>query len=202
MVAPEAWLGATFGTEADGLVHLVRRYLAALGPATVADVASWSRLAVVRLRPAIGALDAAGELWHGRDERGRELLDLVDAPRPSADVDAPPRLLPMWDGLVLGHADRTRVIDEDRARVVAANGDTYPSFLVDGRVAGLWWTRATPGGRRSSSSRSARSRPGTAPRSRPRAPRSPFLADREPLAYARYRAARDRKAAREPDRDL
>ena len=141
MVAPEAWLGATFGTEADGLVLLVRRYLAALGPATVADVASWSRLAVVRLRPAIAALDAAGELWHGRDERGRELLDLVDAPRPSADVDAPPRLLPMWDGLVLGHADRTRVIsDEDRARVVAGNGDTYPSFLVDGRVAGLWWT--------------------------------------------------------------
>ena len=127
MVAPEAWLGATFGTEADGLVLLVRRYLAALGPATVADVASWSRLAVVRLRPAIGALDAAGELWHGRDERGRELLDLADAPRPSADVDAPPRLLPMWDGLVLGHADRTRVIsDEDRARVVAANGDTLP----------------------------------------------------------------------------
>ena len=113
----------------------------------MADVASWSRLAVVRLRPAIGALDAAGELWHGRDERGRELLDLADAPRPSADVDAPPRLLPMWDGLVLGHADRTRVIsDEDRARVVAANGDTYPSFLVDGRVAGLWWTRATAGG--------------------------------------------------------
>ena len=48
----------------------------------------------------------------------------------------------MWDGLVLGHADRTRVIDdEDRARVVAGNGDTYPTFLVDGRVAGLWWTR-------------------------------------------------------------
>ena len=51
MVAPEAWLGATFGTEADGLVLLVRRYLAALGPATVADVASWSRLAVVRAPP-------------------------------------------------------------------------------------------------------------------------------------------------------
>ena len=117
MVAPEAWLGAPFGTEADGLVLLVRRHLAALGPATVADVAAWSRLAVARLRPAIEGLDAGGELWHGRDEHGRELLDLVDAPRPGPDVEAPPRLLPMWDGLVLGHADRTRVIsDEDRAQ--------------------------------------------------------------------------------------
>ena len=198
MVAPEAWLGATFGTEADGLVLLVRRYLAALGPATVADVASWSRLAVVRLRPAIGALDAAGELWHGRDERGRELLDLADAPRPSADVDAPPRLLPMWDGLVLGHADRTRVIsDEDRARVVAANGDTYPSFLVDGRVAGLWWTRATAGGPEIELEPFRPLAPGArAALEAEGASLAAFLADREPLAYARYRAARDRKLAR------
>jgi uncharacterized protein YcaQ len=198
MVAPEAWLGAPFGTEADGLVLLVRRYLAALGPATVADVASWSRLAVVRLRPAIQALAAAGELWHGRDERGRELLDLGDAPRPGADVEAPPRLLPMWDGLVLGHADRTRVIsDEDRARVVAGNGDTYPSFLVDGRVAGLWWTTPAAGGPAielepfrplARGARAALEAEG--------ASLAAFLADREPRAYARYRAMRDRKLAR------
>ncbi len=197
MVAPEAWLGAPFGTEADGLMLLVRRHLAALGPATVADVAAWSRLAVARLRPAIEGLDAGGELWHGRDEHGRELLDLVDAPRPDPDVEAPPRLLPMWDGLVLGHADRTRVIsDEDRARVVAANGDTYPSFLVDGRVAGLWWTRATAGGPEIEIepfrplARAVRVALGAEGASL-----AAFLADREPRAYARYRASRDRKPA-------
>ncbi len=198
MVAPEAWLGAPFGKEADGLALLVRRYLAALGPATVVDVASWSRLPAIRLRAAIAALDAGGELWHGRDERGRELLDLVDAPRPGADVDAPPRLLPMWDGLVLGHADRTRVIsDEDRARVVAGNGDTYPSFLVEGRVAGLWWARPASGGPvielepfrpLPGAARAALEAEGAALAS--------FLADREPGAYARYRASRDRKLAR------
>ena len=54
----------------------------------------------------------------------------------------------MWDGLLLGHADRTRVIDPaHRSRIVAGNGDTYPTFLVDGRVAGLWWTRPTVSGR-------------------------------------------------------
>ena len=111
MVAPEAWIGRQFASRDEGLVHLARRYLGALGPATINDAASWSRLAVATLRPAFAALEAADELWHGRDEQGRQLLDLVDAPRPGADVDAPPRLLPMWDGLLLGHADRTRVID-------------------------------------------------------------------------------------------
>jgi hypothetical protein len=198
MVAPEAWIGRPFGAEADGLVLLVRRYLGALGPATVADASSWSGVTATRLRPAIATLDRAGELWRGRDHRGRDLLDLVDAPRPGARVEAPPRLLPMWDGLVLGHADRSRVIDdEDRGRVVAGNGDTYSTFLVDGRVAGLWWTRRGAEGpeielepfrplRRAD--RAALEAEG--------ARLAAFLADREPDAYARYRASRDRSAAR------
>jgi hypothetical protein len=199
LVVPEAWLGRPLGPAEPGTVHLVRRYLGALGPATVADAASWSRLPVAALRPAIEALDAAGELWHGRDARGGVLLDLAAAPRPAADVEAPPRLLPMWDGLLLGHADRTRVIDPaHRAAIVAGNGDTYPTFLVDGRVAGLWWTRPTatgpeielePFGRLRAGDRAALESEG--------ASLAGFLADREPTAYARYRVSRDRKAARE-----
>lgn len=193
MVAPEAWIGRPFASRDDGLVHLVRRYLGALGPATVNDAASWSRLAVATLRPALAALESTGELWHGQDEQGRELLDLVDAPRPAADVEAPPRLLPMWDGLLLGHADRTRVIDPvHKPRIVARNGDTYPTFLVDGRVAGLWWTRPTadgpgielePFGRLAAGDRTALEREGTR--------LAAFLADREPTAYATYRRRRD-----------
>ena len=57
-----------------------------------------------------------GSLVRFRDEAGRELLDLPDAPRPGEDAVAPPRLLPMWDEILLGFRDRTRVIsDEDRA---------------------------------------------------------------------------------------
>ena len=82
------------------------------------------------------------------DERGRELLDLEDAPLPDADTPAPPRLLPMWDSILLAFADRTRLIsDEDRRVVIAPNGDTLPTFTVDGVVAGLWWAAAEPGGR-------------------------------------------------------
>jgi hypothetical protein len=144
------WLGAddwSASTE-DALEHLVRRYLGAFGPATAADLSQWSGLAVGKLRPALAAVDASGDLCRFTDERGRELLDLEGAPLPESDTPAPPRLLPMWDSTILAFADRTRLIsDEDRRVVVARNGDTLPTFTIDGVVAGLWWAHAEPGGR-------------------------------------------------------
>jgi hypothetical protein len=145
-----AWLGADdwpASTE-DALEHLVRRYLGAFGPATAADLSQWSGLAVGKVRPGISAVEASGDLRRFSDERGRELLDLEGSPLPDADTPAPPRLLPMWDSTILAFADRTRLIsDEDRRVVVARNGDTLPTFTVDGVVAGLWWAHAEPGGR-------------------------------------------------------
>lgn len=149
------WLGTEAfetGPEADTLLaaieHLIRRYLGAFGPATAADIGTWSGLAIGTLRPAIATLDGRGELWHARDDRGRALLDLPASPRPAPDIPVAPRLLPMWDSVLLAHADRTRIIsDADRAVVIARNGDTLATFLVDGRVAGLWWAHAEPGGR-------------------------------------------------------
>ena len=98
------------------------------------------------MRPAIAAIDAAGDLRRYRTEAGRELIDLADAPLPDEDVPAPPRLLPMWDSTVLAFDDRTRIVsDADRARIIARNGDTLPVFLVDGLVAGRWWAAADGG---------------------------------------------------------
>jgi hypothetical protein len=145
----QAWLGADgWPGPAEALERLVRRYLGAFGPATAADLAQWSGLAVGKLRPGIAAVDAAGDLRRFSDERGRELLDLDGAPLPDPDTPAPPRLLPMWDSTILAFADRTRLItDEDRRVVVARNGDTLPTFTVDGVVAGLWWAEAIGGDR-------------------------------------------------------
>ena len=144
-----AWLpDLVFAEPDEAVIALVRTHLAAFGPATAADIGAWSGLQVGRLRPAIDALAADGALWHGRDDRGRALIDLADAPRPPGTMPAPPRLLPMWDSILLAHADRTRIIsDADRAVVIAPNGDTLPTILVDGRVAGCWWAEAGPGGR-------------------------------------------------------
>jgi hypothetical protein len=113
---------------------LLRRYLAAFGPATAADAQTWSGL-----RAAAEALDAMDDLERFEDERGRTLYDLPDAPRPDPDTPAPARLLPEFDNLVLAHADRTRLIDDEhRPRVVAKNLRVKATFLVDGRVAGTW----------------------------------------------------------------
>lgn len=146
-VAASAWLdGREFVTEDRALVHLVRRYLGAFGPATIADLRSWSHVAVARLRPAIASIPDIVEF---KDEAGRTLLDLEGAPRPPADSPAPPRFLPMWDSVLLAHDDRTRVLPpEYRAAVVARNGDVLPTFLVDGRVAGLWWVEPDGAGTR------------------------------------------------------
>lgn len=74
-----------------------------------------------------------------RDEHGRELLDLPDAPRPGPDVLAPPRFLPELDNLVLSHADRTRIIaEEHRLPFVSRNGMVPASLLVDGFVRATW----------------------------------------------------------------
>jgi len=129
----DSWLGRPMSTTA-ALDDMVMRYLAAFGPATVADVASWSRLTgfaevVQRLRP---------QLVTYRDERGRELFDLPDAPRPDPDEPAPVRLLPEYDNLLLSHADRSRFGADDRRRLAGATGPFKGSVLVDGFVEAIW----------------------------------------------------------------
>src|SRR5438105_14105426 len=116
--------------------ELVRRYLAAFGPSTRADVADWSGL---RVADFAGALDALEPLRRFRDENGRELLDLPRAPLPPADTPAPVRFLPKWDNTLLAHADRQRVLPEElRKAVIAKNGDVTQTFRVDGVVTCSW----------------------------------------------------------------
>ncbi|MCK6445742.1 MAG: winged helix DNA-binding domain-containing protein [Planctomycetes bacterium] len=130
----KSWLGTEPKTASDAR-ELVRRYLAAFGPASVTDAQVWSGLA--GLRETFEAL--RGELIVFRDERGRELFDLPDAPRPDPETPAPARFLPEFDNLVLAHDDRSRVMDDAvRGKVVTKNLRVLATFLLDGRVAGTW----------------------------------------------------------------
>jgi hypothetical protein len=135
----ETWLQCPVPTapEPARAQALVRRYLAAFGPASVADAAAWSGLGVGHLRDAFDALRPG--LIALRDANGRTLYDLAHAPRPPADTPAPVRFLPEYDNLLLAHADRTRIVaDAHRARLVTKNLIVPATFLVDGVVAGTW----------------------------------------------------------------
>jgi hypothetical protein len=130
------WLGKSAAdTAAASQDDLLLRYLAAFGPATLADAGAWSGLTgwkavAERLRPQLRVFTG---------EQGQELFDLPRAPRPDPDTPAPPRLVAEWDNLLLSHADRGRVLSEaHRARVFTINGIVRGTVLLDGFVAGTW----------------------------------------------------------------
>ncbi len=132
-VAAAAWLGVLEAEEADGVTRLTRRYFAAFGPASRADLAAFSGLAVATLAPALDALEPELERLtdeRGRelyDRRGRELYDRRGAPRPPADTPAPLRLLGEWDSVLLARADRTRMFDDEtRRRVIRKTATSSP----------------------------------------------------------------------------
>lgn len=139
----ERWTGrAPEPAGAPGLAAgVVRRYLRAFGPASAADVATWSGMTGV----AAVLEELADELVTYRDADGRVLVDVRGLPLADAGAPAPPRLLGRYDNVWLAHAGRDRVTDADaRARWAGLNGGTANAVLVGGRLAGLW--RAPRGG--------------------------------------------------------
>lgn len=113
--------------------QLVLRYLAAFGPASIADMQAWAGL--TKLGAFFEALRP--KLVTFRDETGRELFDLPHAPRPDPDTRAPPRFLPVYDNVVLGLANRDRILAGTPPRAVPQNLNVR-AFLIDGFVAGFW----------------------------------------------------------------
>jgi len=132
----ESWLAGDLVAPADAgspVDRLVLRYLAAFGPATVADIQTWSGL--TRLREVTDRLDL--RTYRGPD--GAELLDLPDTELPDEDTPAPPRFLPEFDNLLLSHADRSRVIPHSHpVPLWPGTGATQGTLLIDGAWDATW----------------------------------------------------------------
>ncbi|HEY3195916.1 MAG TPA: winged helix DNA-binding domain-containing protein [Candidatus Dormibacteraeota bacterium] len=132
----EDWLGPRRADEAEGRELLIRRYLGAFGPATPNDIAGWAGLPPTKIAPTAEKLS----LRRFRDANGGRLLDLPGSTIPDAATPAPVRFLPTWDATLLVHARRTQILPE-RYRPLVFDTKTphsFPTFLVDGDVAGKW----------------------------------------------------------------
>ena len=131
----DLWLDCPLNAKGS-VAKLVLRCLSAIGPASSADVRTWSNLAGIK--PVLE--DLRPQLLTFRDELGRELFALIDAPRPRADTPAPVRFLPEYDNTFLSHADRGRIVlKEHNHRFTAAkNGRRLRAVLAGGFVRGGW----------------------------------------------------------------
>jgi Winged helix DNA-binding domain len=132
----EEWLGRADVSQTEALELIVRRYLRAFGPATIADIAGWAGIPAGDLDPALATLT----LRRFRSERDEELLDLPRMPIPDGAASAPPRFLPTWDANLLVHTRRTGILPEQYRPLIfsSKNPQSVPTFLIDGRVAGTW----------------------------------------------------------------
>jgi len=135
----ETWLGDPLERPEPSAGGMVLRYLAAFGPATVADIRTWSgmtglREVVERLRPRLRSF---------RDARGRELLDVEDGLLPAPDTPAPPRFLPEYDNIGLSHADRSRLFAGlGPGAPLPRGGRAIGTLLVDGFYRANWQVAA------------------------------------------------------------
>ncbi|QYG91418.1 winged helix DNA-binding domain-containing protein [Iamia sp. SCSIO 61187] len=140
----DQWLGrplAAAGPDDEDAVIL--RYLAAFGPASAADIATWSGWIGVRAK-----LDRlAGRLvTYRHEDTGRLLVDVPDGARPDPDVPAPVRFLPEFDDVLLSHADRSRIVPDGLGGGALVEVVARPRVvLVDGSVGGLWSIRREDG---------------------------------------------------------
>jgi hypothetical protein len=145
-VPAERWsaeLGAAMADEAlpslaDARVDLVRRWLAAFGPGTIADLRWWTGWSLTELRPALAAI--------GPREVDLDVTTGLVLPDDAPDVGSLSEpwiaLLPALDPTVMGWFERDWYLGDHRGALFDRNGNAGPTIWSDGRVVGGWAQRA------------------------------------------------------------
>ncbi|WP_298462418.1 winged helix DNA-binding domain-containing protein [uncultured Cellulomonas sp.] len=141
VVLLDEWVPATAGPDDDAAAaRLAVTYFRGHGPATVPDLARWSGLPLGTVRRGLAAV--AGELTTITVEGAVLHLDpatlaLLDQHR---DAARGVHLLPGFDEVVLGYADRSVTVPvEHAARIVPGNNGMFrATVLAEGVVVGTW----------------------------------------------------------------
>jgi len=135
-------------TEKEAQKNLFIKYLRGYGPASQQDFCLWSGMMAGDAKKAI---EAAGSLLEEVKIEGKKgtfwILqeDLRTLDSISINEKAPPCLLPKFDSILLGHKDRTRIIqDEHKSKVFKPKvGDIAATVLINGRIVGTWKSKKT-----------------------------------------------------------
>ena len=124
------WLGPAGPAPEDPVVELARRHAHAHPPSGPEDFAAWSGLGLREARRAYAELDL---------EEVEVLGRRAGVPRGLAPAPPHVRLLPMFDSYLLGHRDRSLIVEPEHARAVMPGGGILAATLVvNGRVEGTW----------------------------------------------------------------
>jgi hypothetical protein len=117
----------------ESSARVVRRYLAAYGPASRDDIVQFTGFKARQIAPAPEGL----RTFDGDDGT---LYDVPRAPLADARVKPPVRFLPAFDSIILAHRDRSRIVPAEYIDAVfnKKNATTKNTFTVDGFVAGAW----------------------------------------------------------------
>jgi len=139
-VRPDVWLPHWRDMpQEEAEEGLLRRYLRAFAPASVQDFALWTYMTIggareifERLGSELASVSVGGRTaWALRADGSA--LRRAKIERPSV------RLLPYFDAFLLGHKEKTHLVDAAHyKRVYRAQGWLSPVVLVDGRAAGVW----------------------------------------------------------------
>ncbi|MEJ3742965.1 winged helix DNA-binding domain-containing protein [Actinomycetes bacterium KLBMP 9797] len=122
--------------EADARVELARRWLAAFGPATAADLRWWTGWTAGQTKQALTAL-APVEV----DLDGAAGLVLADDLAPTPAPEPWVALLPALDPTAMGWAGRSWYVGAHSPTLFDRSGNIGPTVWSDGRIVGGWAQR-------------------------------------------------------------
>jgi hypothetical protein len=127
------------GSREEALARLARGYVAAYGPARPEDLATWSGLAMRDARAAWKLV--AGDLAEVRvaEEPAWILAGRSGSTREPAGQAQIVRLLPHFDGFLLGYRKRDLVVvPRYNRRIQRGGGWLHPIVIANGRVVATW----------------------------------------------------------------